>query len=438
MLAMLDTSSSDHLPTISSHEFLPALNPWAILGGGFITAVFASAMVFATVFEYNVAVKAPATIRPVGELRLVQVAIEGTVDQIAAKNNQTVKAGDVIAYLDDSRLETVKSQLQSDVERQTVQLVQMSAQISALDAQILAESNLMQRTIQAAEAELKAQQRAYQDQQVNTESEFQAASAALRLAEDELARYRQLAETGAIAALLVKEKETAVEVAAAKVKRAVSALNPTDAAIAKAKEQVAQAQSQGAATLATLRQQRQQLLQNQVELQRQLDRTQKELRQIERDFNQRIIRAPMDGTLLQLNLRNPGQVVQAGEAVAYIAPFNVPLLIKAQVSAQDIDNVKAGQRVQMQVSACPYPDYGTLRGTVTAVAPDALPTNGAANSMPTQTAYEVTIQPNAEVVGRGERQCQLQAGMEGKVDIISRQETILQFILRKARLTANL
>jgi HlyD family secretion protein len=413
-----------------------------MLGGGFVITLFGAAAISAAVLKYNVAVKVPATIRPAGDLRLVQAAVEGTIEQIVVTNNQWVQAGDPIAYLDDSRLNTTRSQLQGDVRQQQLQLNQINTQIQALDAQILAEANLMQRTVQAELAELDNQQRLYQEQQVNTEAEFQEASASLRLAEDELKRHQQLAETGAIAALLIKEKETAVEVAITRVNRARVALNPTDAAIAKAKQQVAQAQAQGEATLATLRQQRGQLLQNQAELQSQLDRSQKELQQAERDFDRRIIRAPIAGTLLQLNLRNSKQVVQPGDAVAYIAPHDAPLLIKAQVPAQDIDKVRKGQQVQMQVSACPYPDYGTLKGTVEAVAPDALPVANlggvAAQTAATETTYEVTILPQTAYVGTGSHSCHLQAGMEGKADIISRRETILQFILRKARLISNL
>lgn len=128
-----------------------------------------------------------------------------------------------------------------------------------------------------------------------------------------------------------------------------------------------------------------------------------------------------------------------GGAIAQIAPSNAPLLVKARVAAQDIDRVKPGQQVQMQVSACPYPEYGTLKGTVTTVSADALPmaSDGAAMSA-SPAAYEVTIQPQTRFVGDGDRQCQLQAGMEGRADIISRSETVLQFILRKARLLTDL
>ena len=434
---MLETPTPDQLPKISSNDFLPRISPWAIMGGGFMIAIFGTTVVLASILKYNVAVKVAATIRPAGELRLVQAAIAGTITQILAEENQKVEQGQAIAHIDNSRLVTTQSQLKGDLQQVTLQLGQITAQLNALDSRILAQSNLIQRTIRAAQAEVESQRRQYQDLQRISEAEFQAAQASLAFAQEELTRFRQLEQAGAIATLLLKEKEAAAATASAQVNRAASALNPTDAAIARAEEQVAQAQAQGDAALATLRQQREQLLQNQIELQRQRDRTQKELQQVESDFSQTVIRAPISGTLLQLNLRNPQQVVGPGEVAASIAPFNAPLLIKAQVPAQDIDKVNPEQAVQMQISACPYPDYGVLKGAVKTVAPDALPTENNNPGVPSQATYEVTIQPETSFVGESDHQCQLQAGMEGKASIISRQETVLQFILRKIRLLSN-
>ena len=56
----------------------------------------------------------------------------------------------------------------------------------------------------------------------------------------------------------------------------------------------------------------------------------------------------------------------------------------------------------------------------------------------TKAVYEVTIVPDSLVLSQGRKQCSLQLGIEGKANIISNQETVWQFILRKARLSTNL
>jgi multidrug efflux pump subunit AcrA (membrane-fusion protein) len=137
-------------------------------------------------------------------------------------------------------------------------------------------------------------------------------------------------------------------------------------------------------------------------------------------------------------LRNTGQVVQPGEAIAQITPGGAGLIVKAYVAGQNIDKVKPGQQVQMRVSACPYSEYGTLKGVVKAVASD---TSSADKSASNQTnisalplSYEVIIQPQTQFVGVSQRICQLKAGMESQADIISRRETVMQFILRKFKI----
>ncbi|PAX52390.1 hypothetical protein [Brunnivagina elsteri] len=96
----------------------------------------------------------------------------------------------------------------------------------------------------------------------------------------------------------------------------------------------------------------------------------------------------------------------------------------------------------MRVDACPYPDYGTLIGTVKAISPDAITqqnnnTSGNVTSG-NSTFFETIIQPENLTFGRGERQCYLQPGMEAKADIISSEETVLRFLLRKARLLTDI
>jgi multidrug efflux pump subunit AcrA (membrane-fusion protein) len=230
-----------------------------------------------------------------------------------------------------------------------------------------------------------------------------------------------------------------LETAKAKFLQAQAAVNSNDADVRVATTQLEKVQPQGQATIAGLNNQLEMLNQRSAELRSQLNRGQKELQQLQAELEGSVVRAPVTGTVLQLSLRNQGQVVRPGEPIAYIAPQGARLEIKARIPAQEINKVKAGQAVQMQVSACPYPDYGTLKGKVKTVAPDALPATNNQGTPATapQNSFEVTIEPDTSFVGSGDRQCQLQTGMEGKADIITQEETVLTFVLRKARLLTD-
>ena len=483
--------NSEDLHILEANEFLPHIGKWIHIGGGVMIGMFVVAISLSSVLYYNVTVKVPATIRPLGELRLVESAITGTVKKIAVKENQIVNKGEVIAYLDDSQFQSQKKQLQNTIQQSKLQLLQIDAQINEINTQIIAQTNLNERTILAARAELTGTKRNYQDQQIKTGTEMtqskitinlaknqlerlqkekvliaslQEAEAALKLAISQRDRLQNIATSGAISQNLMEEKEQAVTSAQAKLEQAKSnaknlqeekeqavklaqinlqkakiGINPSNANVTVALERINQEKARGDGNLAALKKERELLIQQRLELQKQQIRTGQELQQLENELNKSVIRSPTKGTLMQLKLRNSGQVVQVSEALAQIAPVDAPLIIKAHVSAKDIDKIKIGQAVQMQVSSCPYPDYGTLKGTVKTIAPDVIATtqNNYIISTPQLATYEINIDPQNLFLGKGDRLCYLKSGMEGRADIISQQETVMQFILRKSKLITN-
>jgi HlyD family type I secretion membrane fusion protein len=451
------------LPIVQTDEFLPPISRWTTWGGLGIMVIVGATIAFMSVAKYRVTVKGQATVRPVGELRLVQATAAGAVIQITAKENQAIKHGDVIATIDDSRLQTQKNQLQSNIQQAQLQLIQINAQIRALNSQIAAETERINRVVGSATAELNSRRRDYQDKQVTAVAEVEeaeanlaATAAALGAAQSKYNRYQSIADSGAISRdqleetqLQVEQQKQLVEAAQARLNRARAALNPTDAEIAIAIERIAQEQASGQVNLATLAKEREALIQQRVEISQQLERHTHDWQQVEIDLNQTTITATADGMISKLNLRNPGQVVCTGEEIAQIVPSNTPLEVKATVSHQDRNKLEVGQTVQMRVYACPYPDYGVLQGRVNQISQDTLKPQrhiSTATNLPDSSShenaaiafYEVTIEPSTLFLSRGKKQCSIQPGMEGRVDIISREETVLQFLLKKAKLIIDL
>ncbi len=429
------------VPQMQSNDFLPPISGWSMWGGLSMVAGLGIAVALAAVTNYNVTIKAQANIRPDGELRLVQAATDGWITRIFITENQFVRRGEIIATVDDSRLQTQKSQLQSNIQQAQLQLGQINAQIRSLDNQMTAEAERINRSVISAKVELSLSQRKYQDLQLTTQSDLRETEAALELAKKDLIRFQSLANTGAIAEGQIDTKEAALKTATARWERTKAAINPSQAEIAIATERIAKEQAMGASSLANINKEREALIQQRLEIQKQLQRDRRELQQVQQNINQTQIVSPTDGTILKLNLRNSNQTVRSGEEIAQIVPSNTKLVVKAMVAAQDISKVEIGQKAQMRVSACPYPDFGTLKGQVKAISPDAIsPATNSTPSVGIDTAnrfYDVSIQPETLTLGSGDRQCKIQFGMEGRIDIISKEETALQFMLRKARLLAE-
>ncbi|MBD2355392.1 HlyD family efflux transporter periplasmic adaptor subunit [Tolypothrix sp. FACHB-123] len=493
---MVSYLNPNSLPSVQSSEFLPPISRWVTLGSLVLVGGVGGAIALASVIEYKVTVKGQATVRPTGELRLVQAATEGQITNRFVKENQAVKKGDVLATIDDSRLQTQKSQLQSKIQQGQLQLLQIDAQIKALNRQIKAETERKNRAVTSAQAALHRAQRNYRDQQIIAQAEveeaqanlkgaqqewykaqvelrsaranLQSTQAALKAAQTKRDRYQKVVQAGALSLnqleevqLEVAQQQQAVEIRRAsieaqqqiiaqqkqtvaalraKLQRAQAALNPTDAEVAIAQQTIAQESAGGQATLATLNREWEALFQQRIQMRNQLQQDTKELQQVENDLSQTKITVTEDGIISGLNLRNPGQSVRMGEEIAQIVPSNAPLVIKAAVAPEDVSQLETGQQVQMQVSACPYPDYGTLKGVVNHISEDTFKSqkSEALPKVTNSSFYEVTILPDTLSLGRSNHQCTIQPGMEGRADIISRRETVLKYMLRRARLITNL
>jgi len=488
---MLRNPNPDFLPVSQEDEFLPPISGWTIFGGFFLVSTVAIAFTVSAFTPLPVTVKASAMVRPTGEVKLVQAPTEGTAIRIDVKENETVTQGQPLVTLDASRFSTRQSQLQGSVQQNLQQLQQVSAQLKNLTLQIDAEKERINRAIASAEADYLRIEKEYNERrltvqaQVNeakanlqiaeeewqkaqsdikaSEASLRASQSALKIAQQKRARYQTVGES-ALGKNLLEEAQSAVEQqqesvaertallqsqqqivirqlkaiesAKARLQATLATLNPSDGVVTMAKEKIAQEKATGEASLARLNQEKNSLFQRQSELEKQLGSDRQELLQVQREITKTVVISPVSGVILKLNLRNQNQTVRIGEEIAQIAPSNTPLVIKARVSTEDIGKVKMGQKTQMRVSAYPYPDYGILEGTVIGISPDAMiPQNTAAN--PILPYYEVTIEPK-QLYLKDDPKNALQSGMEIQADIIAKNETVLKFILRKARLLTDL
>jgi HlyD family type I secretion membrane fusion protein len=445
-------------PAVQVNEFLPSVSNWLVFGGIAVVVALGVAIPVSAFLKYKTTVQAQATVRPAGELRLVQASTAGKIQEIRVKQGQTVKKGQVIATIDNSSLLTKQNQLLNRIKQQRLQLTQFNAQIGTFDSQITAESARHQATISAAEAELAGTRRNYQDKQTKSVTElaevqakFRSTAAALESAKEKAERYRLAKPEGAISKNQVAEVELAFKqqeqeflANKASLQRGRAALNPNAAEVSIAQRRIAQEQNAGRATLANLDREKKALLQQQIEAKKQFEQDLLELQQVKVELQQIMITATSDGIISQLNLRNSDQTVQPREEIAQIVPSNTPLEIKAAVVPADMGKLKKGQSVQMRLSACSYTDYGTFKGAVSRISQDTIKvpandpaSNSLAGASKSPAFYEVTVLPESQTIGKGKNQCSLQLGMEGRVDIVTEEESVLKFLLRKARLLVD-
>ncbi|NJM99159.1 MAG: HlyD family efflux transporter periplasmic adaptor subunit [Phormidesmis sp. RL_2_1] len=435
---MTNSPSHEQLAPINTYDFLPSVNRWVAVGSWFIVLAVGGAIAASFFVKYRTTVKAPAIVRPEGEARLVQSTAAGTVVNIHTSDNTPVKQGDVIAELDATGLEARAVELLANFDQGNNRLKQIDAQIIAAEQQLVAETAQSQRATAAFAAEYNRTLRANQDQSIAAQSAVQEAQVQLNLLAQETESFRHLVESGAVSRLQLYEKQAALASAQARMVSLQAALNPSQGDVQAAKERIFEAEAGGIANVARFQQSKQLLFQQRLEIQEQIKTLEQQIVQVNLDLQNTLVRAPVAGTLYDLTLRNTGQVVNSGETIARVIPADSPLMVRAMVPTEQINKVEVNLPAQIRVDACPFSEFGTVAGRVTEISPDitTLPAaNNAGVSSPGSTFYTVMIATERSTLLSGrQEQCVLVPGIAGQATIISREETIINFLRRKVSL----
>jgi membrane fusion protein (multidrug efflux system) len=241
---------------------------------------------------------------------IIAPKVSGYIAEVLVGDNEPVKAGQLLARIDDRDFKTALNQAKADVAAS-------EAAVRNLDAQIELQEPLIQQ--QAAEVE--------------------ATEASLKFAQQERARYDELMKTGA---------------------GTIQRAQQTDAAL---RSQTAQLQ-QGKAGLIAANKKVEVLATQRAQAIAQLDRARAVEQQAALNLSYTEITAPVDGTVGARTLR-VGQYVQAGTQLMAVVPLD-QVYVVANFKETQLTHVRNGQPVELTVDSF----HSTrLKGHVDSVSP---------------------------------------------------------------------
>jgi membrane fusion protein (multidrug efflux system) len=241
---------------------------------------------------------------------LIAPRVSGYISQVLVADNQAVKAGQVLARIDDRDYQTALSQAIADREA-------AEGEIGSIDAQLVLQSSLIEQARQ----------------------QVPAAEAELHFAELDHQRYDMLSRNGA------GTQQSA--------QRTESDQIRSSAALLRAKAALAAAQQQVNVLHAA-----------RIKAQAQLKHYQAAEAQARLNLGYTTITAPEDGTIGARSLR-VGQYVQAGTQLMAVVPLDAVYVI-ANFKETQLTRVRPGQSVSISVDT--FPD-ATLHGHVDSIAP---------------------------------------------------------------------
>ena len=109
-------------------------------------------------------------------------------------------------------------------------------------------------------------------------------------------------------------------------------------------------------------------------------------------------------------------------------PLGERVLIEARVKPSDIGFIQVGQRVEVKLSAYEATVYGTLKGKIQAISPDAV--GGDADHPANLTWYRTTVLAERGSLQAGGKALAVIPGMTGSAEINTGQRSVLSFLLR--------
>ncbi len=143
--------------------------------------------------------------------------------------------------------------------------------------------------------------------------------------------------------------------------------------------------------------------------------------------------SPVRGIVKQIRINTLGGVVPAGAPIMELVPVGDHLVVEARVLPADIGFVKVGQPVEIKLSAYEYTIYGSLKGEVQSISPDALGDPDRAAS-PDGTWYRALVRANGgdlhPSLQTGDKRMAILPGMTGTVEIRTGERTVLGFLFR--------
>jgi membrane fusion protein (multidrug efflux system) len=298
------------------------------------------------------------------DITAIAPKVQGYVKDIAVRENQKVKAGDLLMRLDDGDYVNALKTAESRVATQAVTIRRIAAQAEAAKASVA----------QAAAQKVSAE-------------------AGLKNARSKYTRIQALAKSSVAAQAAVDDASAALDQAQAAVAGATAAIAAAKANVSVLTAQEAEASSQlGSLKLAV------------DQAKRNLDRT--------------VLRAPVDGTVANLAV-HVGDLVSPGQKIAAVVPTDA-IYLAANYKETQLPGITAGEKVDITIDALPGRHF---TGTVASLAPATgaqfsllPPQNATGNFTKVVQRVPVRIRLPKALLASGK----LQAGLSAVVSVDSR------------------
>jgi hemolysin D len=419
----------DPLRLISQHE--PDDKRRIVLGSAIVLVL--TMMLWAMFGQLDIVVSADGKLVPKTLIKIVQPAEAGVVNALLVNEGDFVRAGQVLARLDDTLALADKKSILNELNHQRMQERRIVAERN--NTLMLPESNDAPDLFAQVQNQYQVHRRAYLDSVEQEQSLLSKVQNEYRSAvkiKEKIAQSLPVYERSAEAYVALEKKGFFSPLASADKQRE---------ALEKSHDLAAQ-QAIVASLHDTMVAQKKRLSQIEShyfsDLERELAGVRERIGHLQPTFDKSIYReglmaltAPQDGIVKSL-ATTVGAVVQPGAVVMTLVPKDEQLFADVSINNEDVGFVQIGQKVHIKLSAYPFQKYGMLTGTIQHISADANDSTPQSERDPSlrQLAYKARIALDDQHLQNPQGvDFPLTAGMQVVSEINQGKRTILDYLL---------
>ena len=132
--------------------------------------------------------------------------------------------------------------------------------------------------------------------------------------------------------------------------------------------------------------------------------------------------APVAGSIINLQVHTQGEAISSGAYLMDIVPRQAPLVIEAELAAQDIDLVQAGNRARVRLTSYNQRHLNPLEAWVTQVSADRFQDKHG------EDVYRLLLEVDAQALAR-QPDIKLYPGMPVQALILGKERSLMNYLL---------
>lgn len=418
-------SSSSHSDDWSdaTKELLDALPQVWTRGLLYLLVAFATiGLPWAMLSKVDETGSAKGRLEPKGKTIRLDAPVAGTVALIQVKEGESVKTGQSLLSLESELVRSNLQQAQAKLDGQLNRMTQLKVVKNQLEIAIRTSRLQSQATVSEQMAQLDENKQRLD----SNRKAYLLTQDRLVIDQKEVQRYRKFWHEGVISEAQVVQAERTMNESQRLLQQAQSDTKQALGEIEKQQNAYKRVVRTGELTILQSNRQLSDLQSQIIGLQSEIAQTNNQIKSLQFQLQQRVIRASINGTIFQFPIQRAGAVVQPGQIIATIAPQGTPFVLRAQMAPQESGFLREGMPVKVKFDAYPFQEYGVVSGRLSWVSPDSKIVDTGKGS---QETFELEITLDQPYIQTSNRRITLTPGQTATAEVIVRQRRIIDFLL---------